>query len=431
VSVATSQVERVIAECRRVLAGNRQRGIAEWEGKPYDFVCPSPTTYPFQWWWDSAFIAIALLHVDPELAKQELRCVLQGARSDGFMPHMILWEKSAHARALESVQPIRLAHPFYTATIQPPVIGRAIERVYQATRDAAFVRDVLPAVRRIFDWLDEVRDPDRDGLIAIIQPDESGLDASPKYDAAMDIPFDPPSETLPALERSMYRLYDAYEGHSMREEPLQDMFLFEDVMVNSIYADSLRALAAVCRAVGVDGAEILEARRAKCVRALVAKCWDEKAGAFWDLSGKKEERVRTLTFSILFPLILPELDASIARRLVQDHLLNEREFWLPYPVPSVAASEPSFDPEWKTDTTWRGPTWLNVNWYLYWGLRQHGFDDVAHELARRSIEMVARAGVREFFDPRTGEGEGARDFAWTTLVLDLIAAERGEQPPAA
>lgn len=412
----------MVAECRRVLAGNRQRGVSAWDGKPYDFVCPSPTTYPFQWWWDSAFVAIALLHVDPELSKQELRCLLQGARPDGFMPHILLWEKSAHERAMAEYS-IRLAHPFYTATIQPPVIGRSIERIYEATRDADFLREVLPAVRRIFDWLDAVRDPDRDGLIAIIQPDESGLDASPKYDAAMGVPFDPPSETLPALRSSMQRLFAAYDGRSMREQPLQDVFLFEDVMVNAIYADSLRALAALSRASGAPGADELDARRARCVRALISKCWDERAAAFWDLSGKEEERVKIRTFSIMFPLILPELDAKIARRLVDEHLLNEKEFWLPYPVPSVAADDPSFDPGWKTDTTWRGPAWLNVNWYLYWGLRQHGFADVAHELARRSIEMVALSGVREFFDPLTGAGEGAHDFAWTTLVLDLVAAE--------
>lgn len=408
-----------------MLAGNRQRGTSAWDGKRYDFVCPSPTTYPFQWWWDSAFNAIALLQVDPDLAKREIRSLLQGARPDGFMPHMILWEKSAHERALAEYA-IRLAHPFYTATIQPPVIGRTLERIHEATRDADFIRDVMPAVRRIFDWLDDIRDPDRDGLIAIIQPDESGLDASPKYDTAMGVPYDPPSDTLPALRRSMRRLFDAYQGHAMREQPLQDVFLFEDVMVNSIYADSLRALAALCRAVGLPGSEDLEARRAKCVKALLAKCWDDKAAAFWDLSGKAEERVRVLAFSILFPLILPELDANIAQRLVEEHLTNEKEFWLPYPVTSIAATEPSFDPGWKTDTTWRGPSWMNVNWYLYWGLRQHGFGDVARELARRSIEMVAQSGVREFYDPVTGAGQGAQDFAWTTLVLDLIAAEHSE-----
>ena len=42
-------------------------------------------------------------------------------------------------------------------------------------------------MRRYFDWLDRVRDPDRDGLIATLQPDESGLDHTPKYDAYLGI----------------------------------------------------------------------------------------------------------------------------------------------------------------------------------------------------------------------------------------------------
>ncbi|HYY90069.1 MAG TPA: trehalase-like protein, partial [Chloroflexota bacterium] len=136
-----------------------------------------------------------------------------------------------------------------------------------------------------------------------------------------------------------------------------------------------------------------------------------------------EQRVTVLTFTSLFPLVLPALDASIAKRLVEEHLLNEREFWLPYPVPSVAASEASFDPTFQTRAIWRGPTWVNVNWYLYWGLRAHGYRDVATELAKRTIAMVGTGAMREFFNPYTAEGYGAIDFGWTALVLDLIHAE--------
>src|SRR5919201_4314557 len=179
-------VSAVAAEARRVLAGNRQQGTSAWAGLRYSFVCPSPASYPFQWLWDSAFHAIALLSVDPELAKQELRCLLQGAQPDGFVPHMLLWDKQHHEAALREYS-IVLADPFYTATVQPPVLARAIWRVYQATKDAAFLADVLPTTMRFFRWLKAFRDPDDDHLIAIIQPDESGLDASPKYDLLMNL----------------------------------------------------------------------------------------------------------------------------------------------------------------------------------------------------------------------------------------------------
>ena len=74
---------------------------------------------------------------------------------------------------------------------------------------------------------------------------------------------------------------------------------------------------------------------------------------------------------------------------------------------------------------------MNVNWYLYWGLRQHGYADVARELARRTVEMQSIGGIREFYDPHTAAGYGATSFGWSCLVLDMIAAEHVEKSRAA
>src|SRR6266508_4023251 len=236
-----------------------------------------------------------------------------------------------------------------------------------------------------------------------------------------------PAETLPQLRVSMKRLFDAYAP--LRADPARllalDVFVWEDVMVNVIYADGLRALGGLCLVAGFSDIEAREreARARRVVHALQEKCWDDRAGAFWDLDGWDEERARVLTFSSLFPIVLADLDPVIAQRVVEDHLLNEREFWLPFPIPTVAASEPSFDPGWATRTTWRGPTWINVNWYLYHGLRAHGYREIASELAERTFAMVAKSGIREFYDPRNADGQGAVDFGWSCLVLDLIAAE--------
>jgi hypothetical protein len=280
---------------------------------------------------------------------------------------------------------------------------------------------------RLFRWLKAYRDPDDDHLIALIQPDESGLDASPKYDVLMQLGALPAEQVGAGLRASMNRLFSAYEAH--REDPGRllglDVFNWEEVMVNSIYADGLQCLGKLCREAGFPLAEAAEFERRgrRVLASLEEKCWDERRGVFWDLYGYEEQREHTLTFSSLFPLICDSLDRHMVWRLVEEHLLNEREFWLPYPVPSVAASEPSFDPEHRTGVTWRGPTWVNVAYYLYWGLRSHGYTDIAAELAKRTVQMVGKGGMREFFNPYTAEGYGAHDFAWTALVLDLIHAE--------
>src|SRR3989449_10694051 len=145
------------------------------------------------------------------------------------IPHMILWEKSAHEAALREYS-ITLAHPYFTATIQPPVVARAVLRIHEATGDTAFVREVLPPIRRFFRWLKAYRDPDDDALIAIIQPDESGLDASPKYDELMNLSAEPPEQTLPQLRRSMRRLFDEYALYrsDAARIPALDVFTWED-----------------------------------------------------------------------------------------------------------------------------------------------------------------------------------------------------------
>jgi glycogen debranching enzyme len=74
---------------------------------------------------------------------------------------------------------------------------------------------------------------------------------------------------------------------------------------------------------------------------------------------------------------------------------------------------------------WRGPTWVNAAWLVWLGLLRLGYDDVAAALARRVLGAVAASGLREYYDPMTGAGMGARDFAWSALALELIAGDPG------
>ncbi len=47
-------------------------------------------------------------------------------------------------------------------------------------------------------------------------------------------------------------------------------------------------------------------------------------------------------------------------------------------------------------------------------------------MAARIESTLRREGLREYYDPRTGEGLGAREFAWTALAMELA-----EPDPAA
>jgi glycogen debranching enzyme len=86
-------------------------------------------------------------------------------------------------------------------------------------------------------------------------------------------------------------------------------------------------------------------------------------------------------------------------------------------VPTTAISSPWFNPE----NYWRGPVWINTNWMLIHGLRGYGHSELARELQERTLSLVASAGFREYYNPKTGEGYGTDSFSWTAaLTLDLL-----------
>ena len=399
---------------RRILLGNWRQGVADWNGQEFSFAVPSLTGYPFQWFWDSCFHAIALTHLDPARAQAELTTLLRAARPDGFIPHIVFWERDKQPAFLRR-NLVAMTSPHTSATIQPPLIAYAIERVYQATGDAAFRDAALPVLTAYYRWLRYHRDPDEDGLIAIIQPEEAGTDCSPKYDADLGLTELSNPGFIAALGK-VYAAYAPLRGDD-RRILAADRFHFEDVLVNAIYAFSLRALA---RLLGDDPAAAEFQQRADETRdALLNKCWDDAAGAFFDLRGVAEKPVRMVTISSLIPLILEDLPAEIAGRLVEEWLTNPAHFWLPYPVPSVPASNPRFRPGNPRGFIWRGPSWVNTNWFLCHALRQHGYADVADTIKIRTLQAVAQAGFREYYQPYTGAGLGAQNFGWSTLALDL------------
>ena len=402
------------AGARNILLTNLRKGVADWNGKEYSFVCPSLTGYPFQWFWDSCFHAIALLHLDQDQAKAEMTTLMSGALPDGFIPHIIFWEMEKQPEFL-SRNIVGRTSEFYSATMQPPIIAYTVERIYQATGDRAFLDAALPVLTGFYRWLKRMRDPDEDGLIAVIQTEEAGTDCSPKYDEVLGLEELTNQGFIAALSKG----YAAYEPMRCDDRRIlaADIFHVEDVLVNCIYAMGLRSLA---RLLG-DSPEAAEFNQEadKTRDALLAKCWDEEAGAFFDLNGVAETPNKVVTISSLMPLILEDLPRSYVERLVDQWVTDPAHFWTPYPLPSVPASDPKFMPGNPHGFIWRGPSWLNTNWFLSHGLRRHGYGELADTIVARSHECIEKSGFREYYHPYTGEGLGARDFGWSTLILDM------------
>jgi Glycosyl hydrolase family 63 C-terminal domain len=409
------------AAARELLEANTQHGVKD--GRTYTFSVPSPEAYPFQWFWDSCFHAIVWARFDAERAAEELRSLFAWQHRDGFLPHVIFWNREL-ARRNPSYWHFRESRPWFrrpktTARLQPPVLAQAVERVVEAEGGDAFLRETIEPLERYYRFLAKARDPDRDSLLTIISSFESGLDHCPVYDH----PFSLHVDDADPLQRDPWwtlrrEFVNKAFGHRVGVLSRIRRSTHEDVHFTSIYAQGLRALSRLAERAGNDPlARWSRETAARVTDALMERSYDARAGLFWNLVGAREEPVRVKTIVSLMPLILDDLPRTAVESLVE-HLADPDEFWLDYPVASTARNEAAFVPT-RTRLIWRGPMSMNTNWFLVHGLRAHGYPDLADTIAERSRELVERHGFNEFYNPLNGEPVGVETFGWATLVLDL------------
>jgi len=374
----------------RVLRQNWLEG--ERAGVRYAYTQPSPGRYPWQWYWDSCFAAIAWRRFDPDRSRRELESLLAAQRDDGFIGHTVFWDRPVSLGRLPFYN-VASRRSLQTETIQPPMLAWAWQT---AVGDPA----AEPRIAAQAGWLTANRDLDGDGLLWIVQPDESGLDASPKFDPVWGWRADG-RIGFPCLVHRNRRLgFDARRARD-RGGPV-----LCEALVNTMWSLSLQALG-----------------RPSVTPALVDRLWDERRGLFLDEAQPNGNRPAIRTWAALAPLALPDLPEAIGRRLVEEHLLAPDGFQAPVGPPSVAVSEPSYEPgggRGPIRRYWRGPTWVNAAWLIWLGLRRLGYEQEAARIAAGLAATVGREGLREYYDPRTGAGLGARDFAWSALITEMV-----------
>ena len=394
--LAEPERELIRRRCESVLRQNWREGTQSQSGQPYAFTCPSPGRYPWQWYWDSCFHAIVWRRFDPGRARRELESLLAMQRPDGFIGHTIFWGEPLRGGRRYIYNVISPTDPM-TASIQPPLLA-------WAWRIAVGDPAAEPRIARQHDWLQEHRTLDDDGLLWIVAPDESGLDDSNQFDSI----WRHRAHGLPGylgLVRRNRRL-----GFDLRRIAAAGGPVCCEVLTNVFYNLARLALG-----------------RPSLTPALIERCYDKAAGLFVARARPAPARTPAVTIAALAPLALPDLPEEIGRRLVEEHLLDPARFWTPVAPPSVSLQEPSFTVNdrglLRQRRYWRGPTWVNAAWLCWLGLVRLGYDQAAGELAQRLGGAVAAAGLREYYSPITRAGMGARDFGWSSLVLELIEAD--------
>jgi len=383
---------------------------------------PWRVRYPHQFFWDSCFQAIALSHIDPGLAKEEIRSLLCAQDEDGFIPHQIWNPERMHwlDHLLKRGYSRKSGSPF----LQPPMLAEAAEQVYLHSRDLGFLKEVLPKVKKYYRYIERTRCRSPDRLPEIIISYESGKDRSPEYDLVYG-----ESNAIPAWRGPMAKLVWHYWklGWNLEKIFASNRFRVKDVLFCSVYARNLARLGCLCELVGDPEAEVFQKKARKVRQSIERKMWDEEAGLFFSLDARwdRDEKIRVVTISSLMPLAMGDLSQEKAEKLVE-HLTNPEEFWASYPVPAIPLNSSIKEP--KGHVVWRGrQTWIPANWFLIKGLQEQArrwhnprYEKIAEELTKRTFELVSRSGFWEYYDARTGKGGGAPEFGPSTIILDLL-----------
>jgi glycogen debranching enzyme len=415
--------EELRTRVRELLLGNVKDGYSGLLGQNYCYVAPALKPYPFQWFWDTCFHVVILARLgEHDLAKRNLRSLFAMQEENGFVGHMIFWKQLLPKRRTDVMQARptwEALRPHMSALIQPPLAAVALHTLYEACGDRVYLGEMYARLKRHHEWLARNRDFDGDGLLTIITPFESGMDWKPSYDPVLGYAQRVTPQRLytsrlywKGVSVDLHNFLLRYDLARIRR---RGRFLVKDAGFNAVYAWDLECMERLAPLAGDDPAIFAE-RRQRVLKSMLELMYDEEDAAFFDVHGSEKVRVRTPT--IFFPLAL-EIDERIAARLLDAHFDRKDGFGSPLPLPSVELRDPAFFAG-ETPFLWRGPTWAFINWFLYHALRKRGFEEQAARLRRSLWQAIEKSGFREYYDPFTGEGLGAREFTWSGLLLDML-----------
>jgi len=405
------------------------------------FHVPSIETYRSFFAWDSGWNAIALAGIDPDLAVRELETIFSVQAGDGHVPHEVRVPEMSETDPIRKVT-IAAVRKQYDENgrshfIDPPSFLIAAGLLWERTGDIRIL-GLLPAIDRTIEYLTGPRDLFGDGLISIIHPWESGTDSAPVFDKPTGInmknPFAPLDYlvTWPGLLNHCARL-----DWDLGRIAASNKFVMEEVGLNAIAsvgiaeAGKLHAAAASSlerNKVGDIGrhqrlAVKYEDLSKQMMAAMDEIFWDDDRGYYfprYDLERPKQSKRVCLTG--LLPLMNKYCEKGRAARVIEEYLMSPDHFHGDWMVPFNSASEMAAEKVPFEDLVlWRGHCiWINMNWMAARAASVHGREDISREITMKTLTLIRRSGFREFYDPRTGEGGGAKGFTWPGLALDMI-----------
>ncbi len=375
-------LDELTADARRILD-------AAWrDDEAGGFCVPNPTTYPWQWLWDSCFHAVVWAHLGDERAHRELRSVLSAQDDDGFVPHLRYGRASSPHTSL-------WGRTGASSITQPPMYGHAAAALARVGLEPD--AEVLEQAARGLRFLLERRRRTTGGLVQLCHPWESGCDDSPRWDDVI------PGARTPAAWFEMKGSLVGSIERSAGGAPLHNpRFAIGSAGFSALVAWNALELAGV-----IDDDDLR--RRARELAEAVDARWDADLVTWVDDGPTSDGSGRIRTLDALLPLLVcPRAEAVSA-------LADPAAFGAACGPRGVHVAEPTHE----ATTYWRGPAWPQLTYLLWLATSSVYARTAAASLSRSMRSGVSASGFAEYWVADTGRALGAAPQTWSTLAVVL------------
>lgn len=318
----------------------------------------------------------------PEAAVNNTLLFMENQREDGRLPGSIACTDGVITPQYDKLQGFCFPAP-------------ALNLYYLSGRDRLYLDRLKDCLIRFDGWLHRTRDLSGNGVLSSFCVYDTGEDNALRYG---DAPCYAPEDEPPLGNRFV---------------PMQSM----DITSFSYACRETLAEIAGIEANGTDE-KYWSGLAAQTRDALKKHLWDEKRAACFDRYADGSV-CDVLCHNSLRCMYWHSFDPDMAKRFVAEHLVNEKEFFTPVPLPSVAADDPLFAN--LSENNWSGqPEGLTYQRAIR-ALENYGFDSLVPVLGKKLMDTVAVNDCRfcQQYDPFTGKAASEKDGYGPTILAVL------------
>ncbi len=392
----------------------------------YPFLAPGSNQYlDMLWDWDSWLSDIALRQIllengnekdSEEALKYEQGCVLNSLSYGGMDGWIPIWiERNAPGR--EEMLSVR--NPWKSNMHKPTLAQHAAFIVKHMNGDAEWLRDDFYTLQAfVSKYLNFHRHP-ATGLIYWETDEAIGVDNDPS---------------------TFYRPYGSSGS----------------IFLNALMYKELQAASYIAECLNLpDISKYFELEAEQLLENIREHCWDPRDGFYYsvDLNLRPVEKPdiehiqpgklylhvgQPRTYDCLIQRLsvwsgFMAMWANIAtprqaKIMVEKHFYDTTSFNAPAGIRTLSPLEKMYDTRASGNpSSWLGPIWINVNYLVFRGLINYGYNNEAKEVAEKTVLLLGRdferfGALHEYYLPENGEPVLNKGFQnWNFLVLNMAA----------